>query len=116
MGQSHLALPIPLVAMVSVPLLPQNSPRPDNDLYRVPSSCTLYTIVTPRLLGAMSVLVLTSIFPNKNFGPAHGFAELPTLGPVPGFRAATLQPPALLLGLRSSIVTRLSSDMALVMR
>lgn len=99
--------------MVWVPLLPQNSPILDNDLYR---SHNLYTILPPIILGMVFVLVLTSVFPNKNFGHAIGFAELPTLYPVPGFCVATFLPPMLLLGLRSSVVTRPTSDMALVMQ
>ena len=63
----------------------------------------------------MSVLVLISVFANTNFGPALGFAELPTLGFVPGFRAVTLLPPTLPLGLRSSVVTKPSSDVVLRM-
>lgn len=114
-GKSCLTLPVPLVVTVWIPLLPQNSPRPDTNLYLVLGSYTLYTILPPGHLGTVFVLVLTFVFPNPNFGPALGFAKLPTLDPIPRFRVAALLPPALLLGLRSYVVARLTSDMTLMM-
>ena len=115
-GWLCLALFVPLVTMVLVPMLPQNSLRPDNDLYRVPGSYTLHTILPPGLLSAVFVLVLTSTFASINFGPPLKFTELPTLGLVSRFCAATLLPPVLQLGLRSFVVIELTSDMALMMR
>lgn len=94
-GWLYSVLPMPLVALVLVPLLSQNSPRLDSDLYRVPCSYTLHTILPPRILSMVFVLVLTYAFPSISFGPALEFAELPTLGLVSGFRAAALLPPSL---------------------
>ena len=97
------------------PPLPQNSSRLDSDLYRVLGSYTLYTILSPRLLSVVSILILTSTFASTNFGPMLGFAELPTLDPVSGLRAAALLPLALQLGLRSFVVIEPTLDMALMM-
>jgi len=98
--------------MVLVPPLPHNSLRLGSDLYRALGS---YTILPLGLLVAVPVLVLTSSFPNTNFGYALGFAELPTPGLAMKCRATSLLSLMLQPGLRSSIVTEPSSDVVLMM-
>lgn len=63
----------------------------------------------------MSVLVLTSSFPNTNFGYVLGFAEFLTLGLVTECRVTSSLSLMLQSGLRSSIVIEPSSDVVLRM-
>lgn len=114
-GPSRSALPVHLVMMVSIPPRPQNSLRPDNDLYYVHGSYNLYTILPLRLPNMVSIPVLTFVFPNTIFGLMLAYSELPTLGLVQWFRVAALFPPALLPGLIFFFVTNPNSNMVLMM-
>ena len=106
---------MPLVSIVLVPALLHNSLRLSSDIYRAPGSCTLYTILPPRLLVTVRVLVLNSSFPNTTFGSALGFAKLLTLSLVMEFHATSSLSLMLQPGLRSSVVTKPSSDVVLRM-
>lgn len=112
---SFLAITMSPVAMVLVPPLPHNSPRLASDLYLAPSSCTLYTILPPGLLGEVPIPILTSPFPNTSFVSMLGFVELPTPSIVTKFRATSSLSPVLQPGLRSFFVSKPSSDVVLTM-
>jgi len=101
--------------MVLVPPLPHNLLRLGSDLYCVPDSYTLYNILPPGLLVAVPLLILTSSFPNTNFGSVLGFSELPTLGLVTEFHATSSLSLMLQPGLRSFVVIKPSSDVVLMM-
>ena len=109
------ALPMPLVAMALVPPLPHSLQTPDSDLYHDPGSDTLNTILPPRLIGEVPILVLTSTFLNTGIVSARGFVELLIPDPILGFHAISSRFLMLRLGLRSFDVIASSSDVVSMM-
>lgn len=95
---------VPLVAIALIPPLPQNLLWLGSDIFHVLGFYTLYTILPPELLIAVSILILASSFPNTNLGSVLGFAELPTLSLATEFLVTSSLSLELKPRLRSSVV------------